>query len=709
MGTSDGLKKLAKVKNSSLIQSSGIKPFIPERFTTPEPGFNYKMMNIHWVIPDFSKGGGGHMTIFRFIRWFELFGHNCTIWIMDPTVSEDENQAYEKIVKHFQTVRAEVNFITSSNFPEVGDAVIATSWQTVSIVESLTGFKEKFYFVQDFEPYFYARGSESILAEETYRKGLSCLCASPWLHKRMEGYGAWARPFMLAYDHNIYYPDERARRQNKKKKIAVYSRVFTERRAVELAFAGLELLSYYRDDFEVHLFGSDLDRDAAPFDCIVHGILSPGELADLYNECDIGVCFSATNYSLVPQEMMACNLPLIELDVESTRAIYPTEAVTFAKPSAQGVCDAIIYLLENEKIRDKQALEAAKWVCQFSWEDSARQVEQAIREKIAESWDEKHCQEQNAVKVSVVIPTYNGGELLFHVIDKVLAQRAPWKFELIIIDSSSSDGTPSRLEKLEGVRFYSIDQADFGHGKTRNYGVQLSEGDYIAFLTQDAIPYDEYWLYNMVAMLEHYPNAAGVFGKHLAHDDASLFTKHELNEHFRNIEMQPLVLSKSLDFDRYIRDERWRQLLHFYSDNSSCLRRSVWEKIPYRDIKYGEDQVWAHDIIEAGFEKLYCPSSVVKHSHDYSDSEIFERSKVDGDYFSYFWGYSVVPNTREELNRLISDVKEDTLILGTKLGVSMSRCKQQVEISEQRLRGLFAGQNRKESIFSAQNKEKSKF
>merc|ERR1712000_640692 len=144
--------------------------------------------------------GGGHMTIFRFIRWFELFGHNCTIWIMDPTVSEDENQAYEKIVKHFQTVRAEVNFITSS-------------WQTVSIVESLTGFKEKFYFVQDFEPYFYARGSESILAEETYRKGLSCLCASPWLHKRMEGYGAWARPFMLAYDHNIYYPDERARRQ----------------------------------------------------------------------------------------------------------------------------------------------------------------------------------------------------------------------------------------------------------------------------------------------------------------------------------------------------------------------------------------------------------------------------------------------------------------------------------------------------------------
>ncbi|MCT7656472.1 glycosyltransferase [Oceanimonas sp. NS1] len=279
------------------------------------------------------------MTIFRFVRWLEIFGHKCTIWILDPTVSKSENDAYEKIIKHFQTITADVNFISNDKQPETGDAVIATSWQTVSVVKELTGFKEKFYFVQDFEPYFYARGSMSILAEETYKEGLSCLCASPWLKEKMESeYSSWARDFMLAYDKSTYNTIGRKNNNSRKLiKIAVYSRIFTERRAVELALAGLELLSQERSDFEVHLFGSDINFDEAPFDCIVHGVLSPNELAELYKECDIGICFSATNYSLVPQEMMACGLPLVELDVESTRAIFNDDIVSFAYPTPVGV------------------------------------------------------------------------------------------------------------------------------------------------------------------------------------------------------------------------------------------------------------------------------------------------------------------------------------------------------------------------------------
>ena len=48
--------------------------------------------------------------------------------------------------------------------------VIATSWDTVSFVKKLSGYK--MYFVQDYEPYFYPFGELSLLAKKTYEQGL---------------------------------------------------------------------------------------------------------------------------------------------------------------------------------------------------------------------------------------------------------------------------------------------------------------------------------------------------------------------------------------------------------------------------------------------------------------------------------------------------------------------------------------------------------
>ena len=64
---------------------------------------------------------------------------------------------------------------------------------------------------------------------------------------------------------------------------------------------------------------------------------------------------------------------------------------------------------------------------------------------------------------------------------------------------------------------------DFQHGHTRNRGVDWSDAEFVAFLTQDAIPADEHWLYNLVSALESQPAAAGAFGRHIAHDGADGF------------------------------------------------------------------------------------------------------------------------------------------------------------------------------------------
>ena len=52
----------------------------------------------------------------------------------------------------------------------VNDIIIATFWESVYYIKSLKGYK--MYFIQDYEPYFYAYGEKFILAAKTYEMGL---------------------------------------------------------------------------------------------------------------------------------------------------------------------------------------------------------------------------------------------------------------------------------------------------------------------------------------------------------------------------------------------------------------------------------------------------------------------------------------------------------------------------------------------------------
>ena len=565
------------------------------------------------------------MTIFRIVRWLEIFGHRCTIWIHQPEIHPHSSEAFDDIIRHYQSIRSEVRLVVDGFLDASGDVVIATSWLTVQIVSHAENFKERFYFVQDFEPDFYSRGTFSISAELTYAKELACICCGIWLEKIMrDRYGRWARHFWLAADASAYFQSSEPRVPNSLPRIAFYGRVETPRRAVELGLLALQHLASQGVAFHVDLYGAHLGIFRAPFSCTLHGRLSSDELGELYRAADLGLCFSTTNYSIVPQEMMACGLPVLEIDVESTRTVFPEHVVTFCGPGPLDIANAISRLLLDPNRRRKQVEAATAWVASFSWERSARMVKSAIRDRLCDRGykTRKHSSvpagAEKRIKASVFIPTYNGGELFKTVLDVVRRQRSPWRFEIIVIDSSSSDGTDDFCRSATDLVFEQISQSEFSHGNTRNRGVRLAQGEFVAFLTQDALPIDEFWLYNLVSLLEAYQNAAGAFGRHIARPDASPFTKRDISEHFSRFDVFPVAVSKSTDPGRWVApDTGWQQLLHFYSDNNSCLRRSVWEKIPLPDVTFGEDQIWANQVIEAGYEKVYARAASVYHSHDY--------------------------------------------------------------------------------------------
>jgi len=668
-------------------------------------------LKISFVIPDYGIGGGGHMTIFRMIRFLEWFGHDVTIWIFNPSRHDKETIAYDDIIKHYQVIKAEVKLIDNYFSNEAkGDVIFATGWDTVSPVMSVTDFKRRFYLVQDYEPSFFAQGTYSELAKLTYGYDIDTICASTWLEEVMQTkHSRWAKSFDLAADKEIFYPPL-SKTENNIPKIAFYARHFTPRRGVEIGMVALEMLAKEGVKFHVDFYGADLNITEAPFSATDHGVKSPEELAEIYRHCDIGVVFSLTNYSLVPQEMMQCGLPIVEFDTESTRAIYPDDVVTFAGPDARDIARKIKELLLNKEKQKIQSQKANKWVSQFSWEKSARKIENSLITRLKElGFDSQQKKTDEKIKCSVVIPTYNGGDVFKTVLAKVLEQKTPWKFEVIVLDSQSGDGTYEYVEKLNNnlITLKTIKKEEFNHGETRNYGASIAQGEYVAFITQDAIPYDTFWLYNLVTPLEHYREAAGAFGKHIAHDGAKFFTIKEMDEHFHAFSKLPLCVSRDLDQEKYKNDISWRQKLHFYSDNNSCFRKSVWEKIPFRKVKYGEDQLWANDIIEAGYGKVYACKSIVKHSHEYTPEETYERAKIDGDYFKYFWNYKMIDENN--LKKILSDFEEHDKMLALENGIPVKDFEYRMETLKARFQGYVDGYYKNPSLFDENNNEKSKF
>lgn len=105
--------------------------------------------------------------------------------------------------------------------------------------------------------------------------------------------------------------------------------------------------------------------------------------------------------------------------------------------------------------------------------------------------------------VSVIVPTYNRGELLCEHAASVLAQ-GDASFELIYVDDGSTDDTPQVLKEcreMDSTRVQVIRVENGGPGPARNAGVAAAKGDMLLF-TDDDVLVPENWIQGMLARFE---------------------------------------------------------------------------------------------------------------------------------------------------------------------------------------------------------------
>lgn len=344
---------------------------------TPASG---RSLKIAWIVPGLIIGGGGHRNIIRCAYHLERLGHQVSLYFID---SQDPGHVVRAQVReHFYPFKGHIGLLTA-DMPAC-DIVFATHWSTMAHAERMKDrIGEIVYFVQDFEPFFYAMGSEYVLAETTYRKGYYAITSGIWCeHFLRNTYGAEADHFKFPVDSSIYYDHHLPRRTDR---VIFFAKPEMPRRCYELGLRALRQFHTLRPDVEIVFYGSS-HQTHVDFPVVQMGMLKgPSDLARLYSTATVGLAFSTTNPSLVPYEMMACGLPIVDLDRTGNEMNYDGrfDLARLANPDPLLMAKDIAELMSNPEEMASRSRKGMDFARTFPVEeDVGRRIEMLLLERV---------------------------------------------------------------------------------------------------------------------------------------------------------------------------------------------------------------------------------------------------------------------------------------------------------------------------------------
>lgn len=358
--------------------------------TTCSQELPIKNMEIVFVLPNMPTNkhyGGGMVSILRLGTGLFERGYNVKYV---SSSSQDKKDLAKALEYNYNYKGVAVNF---NDLDGENRFICATSLSTVFFAMKLKGYK--LYFVQDFEPFFFPMGDQWYLANKTYKIGLHLVSLGKWNLSMInrfvfnsadnESYKNIDIPKMNWIDFPFEpkeFPIEKrdyAYLKNKKNiKIAVYSRSITERRMPALLrYITSKLKNYLSKDgydLQLYVFGDSIKFEFAQN----LGDISRNQMKDLFSNCDFGMCMSGTNVSLVPYEMIAMGLPLIDFENSSLKD-FLNDGVFYYSGNAKELYEQIKLSLNNPKILEDKMSVAQSTLKKLSWEKSIDQFDEILK------------------------------------------------------------------------------------------------------------------------------------------------------------------------------------------------------------------------------------------------------------------------------------------------------------------------------------------
>lgn len=298
-------------------------------------------LTIGWVITPPIAGSGGHTTAFRMVSELEKAGHTCELVLYD-VFGGDVAEREAVIRRGWPHLKAAVRSI-DKGFAGF-DACVATGWQTACALaaRAVDVDMHRFYFIQDFEPFFYPHGYEYALAESTYRLDLNRIALGEMVSSHVRAAGGPCLTVPFGCDTETYHLLPGERRDG----IVFYSRAGTTRRGFLLASMGLEEFNRRRPLVPIKVFGP-LEKTSFAFPVEWQGLQTPTQLNALYNTSIAGLGMSFTNISLVVGEMLSAGcVPLVN-DSPDARLDMASPYVRWVNPDPMSLADELVDIVDN--------------------------------------------------------------------------------------------------------------------------------------------------------------------------------------------------------------------------------------------------------------------------------------------------------------------------------------------------------------------------
>ncbi len=231
--------------------------------------------------------------------------------------------------------------------------------------------------------------------------------------------------------------------------------------------------------------------------------------------------------------------------------------------------------------------------------------------------------------VSIIMRSFNEGWALRETLPALQTQHYR-NWELIVIDSGSTDDSVELLRRAEPRHFIQIQPHEYNPSRVLNCGMDLARSPFGIFLNADATPQGPDWLRPLVQALFE-PRTAAVFGRQVPRPDCQAVY--------------------ACDYERCFGPNResahWE---HFFSMASSGLRKDVWARRGFDEkFQYSEDDEYTRWCKAQGYRIVYVPESVVAHSHHYTPEQAYQRTFGEGRALAAVTAIAVVWQGRREM------------------------------------------------------------
>lgn len=207
-------------------------------------------------------------------------------------------------------------------------------------------------------------------------------------------------------------------------------------------------------------------------------------------------------------------------------------------------------------------------------------------------------------QVSIVIRCYNEEEHIGRLLTGLM-QQTVHDVEIILVDSGSTDATLSIASRFP-VKTVSIRPEEFSFGYSLNVGCRAATGEFIAIASAHVYPVYKDWLEQLLLPFAD-PQVALVYGKQRG-NESTQYSEHQIFSHW------------------FPEESNRRQDHPFCNNANACIRRTLWEQLPYNETLTGlEDLDWAKRVMARGHRIVYAADAQIIHVHNETPRRIYNR------------------------------------------------------------------------------------